>query len=127
MPLITIVLGLLLIALGLTTRVLSSHPGITLYIPVFVGIAFALLGLAARREGVRRHAMHGAALLALLAIGGAGRGLLQLPALLSGGEVQRPLAVVAQSITAGLCLVFLILAIRSFVAARLARRAQPAA
>lgn len=122
MSTITTILGLLLITLGLVTRGLSESPGLTIYIPVAIGGIFVILGLLARRDGLRRHAMHGAALLALIAIGGSVRGLMQLPALLSGGDVARPLAVVAQAILAGLCLVFLILAIRSFVVARIARR-----
>jgi len=123
MPAITIVLALLLIALGVTSRMLSDSPSITVLVPAFIGGAFLLAGLIALKDGARKHAMHAAALLAVLAIAGSAGGLIQLPALLSGGEVQRPLAVVARSITFALCAGFLVLAIASFVRARRARLA----
>ena len=48
-------------------------------------------------------------------------GLMGLPALLSGSEVERPAAVVSQSIMAILMAVFVGLCVRSFIAARRAR------
>ncbi len=123
MPTITIILGVLLIILGVVSRVLSDSPSVTVLIPAFLGAAFLIAGLVALRDGARKHAMHAAAVLALLGIIGGATALLQLPALLSGGEVVRPLAVGARSLTAVLCAVFLVLAIRSFVRARLLRRA----
>jgi hypothetical protein len=126
MPIITLVLGVLLIALGLTMRAISESPSMTILIPAFLGAALALCGGLALRQGLRKHAMHAAAAVALLAILGSVGGLVKLPALLAGGEVERPLAVIARSITAVLCLAYLGLAIRSFVVARLARRAAAA-
>jgi uncharacterized membrane protein HdeD (DUF308 family) len=123
MPTITIILGVLLIILGVVSRVLSDSPSITVLIPAFLGAAFLIAGLVALRDGARKHAMHAAAMLAVLGILGGAAALLQLPALLSGGEVARPLAVGARSLTTVLCTVFLVLAIRSFVRARLLRRA----
>lgn len=122
MPIVTLCLGLILIALGGVTRAMSDSPSFTVWIPAIIGSLFLVLGLVARRQAARKHAMHGAALLALAAIGGSAGGLAGLPALLSGGEVERPLAVIARSLTALLCAGFLVLAIRSFVVARLARR-----
>ena len=48
----------------------------------------------------------------------------KLPALLVGGDVERPLAVVARSLTCVLSFAFLVLAIRAFVIARKQRQAQ---
>jgi hypothetical protein len=62
--------------------------------------------------------MHGAMLVALVGIAGTARGLMQLPTLLSGGEVVRPAAVYAQSLTALILVVLLVAGIRSFMAAR---------
>lgn len=123
MPAITIVLAGLLIALGIVTRLLSDSPSVTVLVPAFIGAAFLVCGLVALRAGARKHAMHAAAGLAVLAIAGSAGALPQLPALIAGDEVQRPLAVVARSITFALCAVFVVLAVRSFIAARLARRA----
>lgn len=122
MPTFTIIIGLLLIVLGVASRMLSDSPSITVLIPAFLGLAFLIAGLVALRDGARKHAMHAAAMLALLGIIGGAPALLHLPALLSGGEVVRPLAVGARSLTVLLCAVFLVVAIRSFVRARLLRR-----
>jgi hypothetical protein len=67
--------------------------------------------------------MHAAVLLALLGFLGSARGLVQIPALLAGAELARPAAVAAQSITAGLCLLFVGLAVSSFIRARRQDRA----
>ncbi len=125
MPLITIVTALMLIALGIVCRMLSDSASITVLIPAILGILLLAAGLIARRPGARRHAMHAAAGLALLALMGSAGGLVQLPALLAGQEVARPLAVIARSLTFLLCAGLLGLAIRSFIAARRARAANP--
>lgn len=125
MPIVTIILAVLLIALGLVSRALSDSPSITVLVPAFIGGLFLVAGLVALKAGARRHAMHAAALLAVLAIAGSAGALPQLPTLLSGGEVQRPLAVVARSVTFLLCAGFLGLAVRSFIRARRARSTPP--
>ncbi len=78
--------------------------------------------MLARNEAMRKHAMHGAVLVGLLGFLGSARGLLQLPALMSGGEVARPAAVIAQSVMALLMALFVGLCVRSFISARAARR-----
>jgi hypothetical protein len=75
----------------------------------------------ARNEAMRKHAMHGAVLVGLLGFLGSARGLLQLPVLMSGGEVARPAAVIAQSVMAILMLLFVVLCVRSFINARVRR------
>lgn len=83
-----------------------------------------VLGLVALKERLRKHAMHGAALVGLLGfLGGAGMGLPKLPALLSG-EAARPAAVIEQLIMAAVCLVFVALCVRSFIVARRNRARQ---
>ncbi len=123
MPIVTIVLAVLLIALGLVSRALSDSQSVTVLVPAFIGGLFLVAGLVALKAGARKHAMHAAALLAVLAIAGSVGALPQLPTLLSGGEVQRPLAVIARSVTFLLCAIFLGLAVRSFIRARRARLA----
>ena len=123
MPLITIVMAVLLITLGLVSRALSDSPSVTVFIPAFLGAGLLVAGLVALKAGARKHAMHAAALLALFGIVGGAGALVHLPALLSGGEVQRPLAVASRSLTVLLCAVLLSLAVRSFILARRARLA----
>lgn len=125
---ITIGLGVLLISIGLYAYLVLAAPAgdgaeaggrsLTALIPAFLGLPLAVLGAVALRPGARKHAMHAAAMVGLLGLMGTVPGLLKLPALLSGGELDRPSAVAVQSIVAGLCAVFLVLCVRSFIAAR---------
>jgi hypothetical protein len=62
--------------------------------------------------------MHAAALLGLLAVLGSGRGLTKIVPLMSGETVERPAAVIAQSVMAVLGLIFVVLCIKSFRDAR---------
>jgi hypothetical protein len=118
MPQITLVVGSLLILIGVGFYIGTGATSVTALIPAFLGIPMAVAGLLAQREGLRKHAMHAAVLIALLGVLGSARGLFSLPALLAGAEVGRPAAVVAQSLTALLCIVLVGLGVRSFVQAR---------
>jgi len=118
MPYVTMALGSLLFLIGVGFYFGTGASSVTALIPAFLGIPIEIAGLAALREGWRKHAMHVAVLLALFGFLGSARGLLQLPALLTGAELARPAAVAAQSITAVLCLLFVGLAVSSFVRAR---------
>ncbi|MBI1357092.1 MAG: hypothetical protein GC160_22350 [Acidobacteria bacterium] len=114
--------GSLLIALGVGGWALTGQQSPTALIPAGFGVVLFLLGWLARKESLRMHAMHGAATVALLGLFGSAHGLMQLPALLSG-EAERPAAVIAQTVMAALCTVFVLLCVQSFVAARKARQA----
>lgn len=123
MPQITLALGSLLTLIGVGFYFGTGATSVTALIPAFLGIPMAIAGLLALCEGWRKHAMHVAVLLALAGFVGSARGLLQLPAFLTGAELARPAAVVAQSVTALLCLVFVGLAVNSFIQARRSERA----
>ena len=94
----------------------------TALIPVVFGVLLGICGLVARKENLRRHAMHAAALVALIGFLPSASGLLGIPDLLAG-QAARPAAVVLRSVMALLCLGFLVVAVRSFIAARRARAA----
>jgi hypothetical protein len=114
----TLYTGIALIVLGVGGYVASSAASVTALIPAFIGAVFVVLGLLGRRENLRRHAMHVAMLVALLALGGTFRGITGLVAWIGGTPPDRPGAVVAQAITALLCILLVVGGIRSFVAAR---------
>lgn len=122
MPQTAVVFGVLLSLVGVGFYAGTGAASVTALIPAFIGLPLVVAGFLARREGLRRHAMHAAALLGTLGVLGSLRGAVQLPALVGGGEVARPAAVSAQSITAALCLVFVALCVRSFVNARRERK-----
>jgi len=99
---------------GYVSGVMSDRASITALIPAFFGIVLAALGLAARaKEGLRKHLMHAAVIVALLGFfATAGRLLSRM------GELTASPAVISQAVMAAVCLIFVVLAIRSFAAAR---------
>ena len=115
---VALVTGALLVLTGIGGYAAFQSP--TALIPVAFGVLLAACGLVARKEHLRRHAMHAAAAVALLGFLPSVPGLLGIPDLLAG-EAARPAAVVLRSLMAILCLGFLVVAVRSFVTARRAR------
>lgn len=125
MPKLSINLGILLIILGIFSYYISGAASVTALIPAFFGIVFSGLGfLAAKKESMRKHAMHAALLLAILGLGGSFGGLTSTIAYLAGGESpERFMASVSQAVMATLCILFLILGVKSFIDARKERAA----
>ena len=119
----TLVFAALLILLGAGGYAGTGMQSPTALIPAAFGLLLAVFGFIARKERLRKHAMHGAVLVGLLGFLGSASAFAQLPALLSGGDVARPAAVAARAAMAVLTLVFVALCIRSFIAARRARSA----
>lgn len=117
----------ILIALGVTLFVSTGMEQVTALIPAFIGIGFAICALVATTENRRKHAMHGAVLLAILGFGGSVGGIPKLVQLLSGEAIERPEAAWGRSIMAVLCVIFVVLAVRSFIQARRAREASAGA
>jgi len=124
MPKITILYGVLLILLGLAGYFLSDRESLTALIPSAFGILLLAAGLIALKDGARKHAMHAAALLALLGFFGSMGGLKGGASLLFGGESQKPMADGSKSVMALLSLIYFALCVTSFIKARLAQRAQ---
>ena len=118
----TLYTGVALILLGIGGYVFSGAESVTALIPAFIGAVFVLLGLLGRKESARKHVMHAAILLAVLAVGGTFRGITGVSAWLGGTPPERPMAVVVQAITALLCILLVVGGIRSFLGARRARR-----
>ena len=121
---ITIGLGLVLIALGLGGYFGTGRESVTALIPALFGLPLLLLGLVALNERRRKHAIHIAVIVGLLGCVGTARGLMKLPVLLTGGEIARPTAVAVQAAMAIVCLIYVLLCVRSFVKARRAGAAQ---
>ncbi len=121
---ITIGFGLVLIALGLGSYFGTGREHVTALIPAFFGLPLLILGLVARNERRRKTAIHIAVGIGLLGFVGTVRGLMKLPVLLTGGELERPTAVAVQSAMAIVCLVFVLLCVWSFIKARRASAAQ---
>lgn len=115
---LTRALGAALVVLGVIAFVVTGADSLTALIPAVLGLVVLALGVAAGSESLHRHAIHGALVVALLGALGTLMNVVELPALLSGGEVERPAAVVASTLTFLLCAVYVALGVRSFIAAR---------
>jgi hypothetical protein len=117
MPSTSIACGTLLVLIGIlgyANGVMTNHASVTALIPAFVGIVLLLLGILARKnEGLRKHLMHAAVLIALLGfLASAGRLLSKV------SDITYNAAVVSQVSMALVCLLFVILAVKSFIDAR---------
>ena len=116
----TIIFGLLLTILGLAGYFLTGAVSMTALIPAFFGIVLLALGLLARSDRMRKHAMHAAAAVALIGFLGAVSSLLRAPM-----ETRSAMANFSQIAMAVLTAIFVILCIKSFRDARRARAASP--
>lgn len=117
---ITLLFALAYLILGIAGFVLTGSVHKTALIPCAFSVLFLLFGLLAFKENLRKHAMHGAVLIALIAFLGTARSLRFLPDLLNG-TAEKPAAVITQAVNAFLSVGFILLAVRSFIQARRAR------
>ncbi len=119
---LSIISGILLVVIGCAGYGYGMNAGtasVTALIPAFFGIVLIACGaIGTVAEGMRKHLMHLAVVVALLGfILTAGRMAMKAA---TGGLEASP-AVMSQGAMAVVCLVFVVLAIRSFAAARSAR------
>ena len=120
MPFTSILCGVLLILVGVVGYAYgmsTGHASPTALIPAAFGIVLALLGVISRaKDDLRKHLMHGAAAVALIGfILTAGRLVMNL------SNLTLSAAVLSQVAMALICLVFVVLAVKSFADARRAR------
>ena len=113
----TIVFGLLLTLLGLGGYFLTGTSSFTALIPAVPGLLLMVLGFLARSDNVRKHAMHAAVTVALVAFIATLASLFMTPP-----GVRSAIALYSQVATVLLTGLFVVLCVRSFVAARRARR-----
>ena len=120
MPIVTIVVGAILTAIGLFGYFgsASDNPSVTALIPAFLGGVLIVCGLVAFKPNLRMQAMHAAVLLALLgAVAALVRAIPKFGFLASDDPTfRRPVAMMfLMAIT---CMIYVGLCVRSFIAAR---------
>lgn len=122
MPKLAIIFGLILDVLGVASFIATGATHLTALIPSIFGTMIFLSGILAHvRPGLRKHAMHVAAMFGLFGtLGGLGMGLPKIGAVLAGAA-ERPVAVVMQIAMGLISLVFLGLCVKSFIDARRAK------
>jgi hypothetical protein len=114
---VTRAVGFLLILLGIVGYVATGGASLTALIPAFVGAVFLVLALLARSPEARKHVMHAAVAIALLAVIG---GLPRILTAVNAGDIARP-AVMAQIAMATILAIYVLLGVKSFIDARKAR------
>jgi hypothetical protein len=118
----TIGFGAALVLIGLVGFFGTGSQSPTALIPAAFGFVLIALGMIARNEKLRKHAMHGAAVIGLLGFFGSASGIIQVLAMLQGETVERPEAAIARSIMAIVCLAFVALTVKSFINARAVKK-----
>jgi hypothetical protein len=118
MAVTTILFGLLLTLIGFFGYFATGTSSFTALIPAAFGLLLLVLGVIARSEAARKHAMHAAAAVALVGFLGALMSLLRTPA-----GVRSDAALYSQLAMLLLTGAFVVLCVRSFMAARRARKA----
>lgn len=116
MPKISVVFGVLLSVLGLYGYFGMGRISVTALIPLFIGVPIIFLGILAFDDNKLKHSMHAASVLILLGLIGSVYRLAHK--LILGNNDRSSIILIVMSL---LCLMFLILAINSFIAARKAR------
>lgn len=124
---VTVAFGVLLILLGAGAYFLlgqHSH-GIHSLIPAAFGLLLVIFGVLANTEVAKKRMlfMHIAVTVGLLGFLGTIPGIIGVIKMVSGGFVARPEAARVQAMMGTLCLIYVLLCVRSFITARRARLA----
>jgi uncharacterized membrane protein len=115
----TILFGILLILLGVVPYLMTRQR--TALIAAGFGLVLLVCGIVARNDRLRKHAMHAAVVFGLLGfLAAVGR----LGMVLARGGRPTPLSGTSLGLMAVLTGIFVVLCVRSFIAARRARNAQ---
>lgn len=120
---LTIMFGVVLILVGLLGFVATGHHAPTALIPAIVGVILAALGALANTEDAKKRMlfMHIAVTIGLLGFLGTAKSIVDYIEMVNGRQFPHPIAVEETAAMAGVLLVFVVLCVRSFIAARRAR------
>ncbi len=122
MPTLSLIFGFLLNIIGLVGFFGTGATHYTALIPCALGILLILSGIVAKKEHLRRHAMHIAVLVSLVGFLGTVSAFGKISLLLDQASDPKTPAIIAKIATAILCGLFFILCVRSFVRARLMKK-----
>lgn len=117
---LTIVFGILLILLGIIGFVATGSHAPTALIPSFFGLLLTLFGSLAKTEDAKMRMlwMHIAVTVGLLGFLFTTPGLIDVIRMARGVTVRRPAAATEQAFMWLICGIFVVLCVRSFIAAR---------
>ncbi|HYN09298.1 MAG TPA: hypothetical protein VES67_18085 [Vicinamibacterales bacterium] len=116
---LSLLIGASLIAVGIGGYVLSGMVSPTALIPAVFGVVIVMLGAYGREQTRRRTAMHLAMGIALVGVLGSITGVFALLSWAAGDRSGGlPLAPLSKTVMATLLVTYLVMGIRSFIAAR---------
>ncbi len=129
MPFITLLFAIDLILTGVVGYQVTGQQSPTALIPAAIGLLMLVCGVVSFKGNLRKHAMHGAAVIGLLGVVGTASAFADLGTILEGkiDSLARPAASVSRLITAMICIHFVLICLWSFIEARMARTEKPAA
>jgi hypothetical protein len=119
---LSILFGILLNLVGFGGFFFTGATHYTALIPCGLGLLLIICGWIAKKESLRRHAMHVAVLVALLGFFSTASAWGKIVALFGPIADPRAPSIIAKSTTALFCILFFILCVRSFVKARLLKK-----
>ena len=116
---LTIAFGILLILLGAGAFIVVGHHPHTL-IPAVFGLLLAIFGALANTPDSKRRMlfMHIAVTIGLLGFLGTIPGIIGILRMWGGHPIARPDAAKVQALMGSICLIFVLLCVRSFITAR---------
>jgi hypothetical protein len=114
---LTLAIGGILTALGIVAYVVTGAASVTALIPTFVGLLLLVCAALARRPALRRHSIHAALVIAVLGAVGSLMNVVKIGDVFTG-TAQRPSAIVVSTIMFVLLVFYIIMGVRSFIAAR---------
>ncbi len=120
---VTLVFAVVFIALGLVGFISTGSAHYTALIPAVLGLLLGIFGVLSLSPdaGRRKLFMHINVTLGLLGFLGTAMGLIQWFQMLAGAATKNPPATESKAAMAILCLIYVALCVRSFIAARRAR------
>ena len=118
---VTLGFAVVFIALGVVGFMATGSTHYTALIPAALGLLLGIFGILALNPSRRKLFMHINVTLGLLGFLGTVMGLIQWFQMLAGATVKNPPATESKASMALLCLIYVALCVRSFIAARKAR------
>ena len=118
---LTIVFGAILAVVGATGFEATGSKAPTALIPLYIGLVLAICGILAINPVRRMLWMHIAVTVGLLGFLGTIPGVIGVVKMAMGSTIPRPNAAIEQFATWVICLIFVAMCVRSFIAARRAR------
>ena len=113
-----LVIGVALVVLGIGAWVLTDFASMTALIPALFGILLVGLSSAGQETNHERLAVYGIGALGALGVLGSLRGVPDIIAFVTGGEVDSTVAVASQGSMIVLGLVLVVVAVRAVLASR---------